>query len=106
MRELLAAVDRLLAAGEKVALARVVGVVGSGPLEPGSALAVSESGEVAGSLAAGCIESAVVATALEVLRTGRPVVEEYGYTDDDAFAVGLSCGGRLRVLVEPIDETW
>ena len=103
MKEIIAEVDRWLAAGERVALARVVGVEGSGPREPGAAMAVSASGEVAGSVSGGCVEGAVVTEALEVLETGEPRLRTFGYSDDEAFAVGLTCGGTLHILIEPLD---
>jgi xanthine dehydrogenase accessory factor len=66
-------------------------------------MAVSEDGEVVGSLSGGCVESSVVDAALRVLASGRPRICTFGYSDDDAFAVGLTCGGTLRVFVEPLD---
>lgn len=104
MRDVLDEVERWRDAGQRVALARVVGVEGSGPREPGATMAVSEAGEVAGSVSGGCVEGAVVEAALEVLRGGRERgVISFGYTDDEAFAVGLTCGGTVHVLVEPLD---
>ncbi|WP_019547001.1 XdhC family protein [Streptomyces sulphureus] len=73
----------------------------SAPRPVGAAMAVSSSGEVAGSLSGGCVEGAVHQLALDVLESGEPAVEQYGVTDDDAFAVGLTCGGVLDVLVRP-----
>jgi xanthine dehydrogenase accessory factor len=66
-------------------------------------MAVNDAGEVAGSVSGGCVEGAVVTEALEVLATGRPRLCTFGYSDDEAFAVGLSCGGTIRVFVEPMD---
>lgn len=103
MKEILDDLDRWLTAGEKVALARVVAVEGSGPRDPGATMAVSESGEVAGSVSGGCVEGAVVAEALEVLAGGERRVVTFGYSDEEAFAVGLTCGGTLRILIEPLD---
>ncbi len=65
-------------------------------------MAVSEEGEVAGSVSGGCVETAVVADALEVLATGRPRLATFGYSDDEAFAVGLTCGGTIRLFIEPL----
>jgi xanthine dehydrogenase accessory factor len=95
-------ISRWSAAGRRVALARVVGVEGSGPRDPGAAMAVNDDGEVAGSVSGGCVESAVVADALEVLATGKPRLSTFGYSDDEAFAVGLTCGGTIRLFVEPL----
>ncbi|MDA8071303.1 MAG: XdhC family protein [Actinomycetota bacterium] len=102
MEDLLDDIDRWRAAGRRVALARVVGVEGSGPRDAGAAMAVSEDGEVAGSVSGGCVEGAVVSEALAVLASGRPRMCTFGYSDDTAFAVGLTCGGTVRVFVEPL----
>jgi xanthine dehydrogenase accessory factor len=104
MRDLLPDIDRWRAAGHRVAVARVVGLDGSGPRDPGAALAVSDTGEVAGSVSGGCVEGAVVTEALAVLAGERERgVVTFGYSDDEAFAVGLTCGGTLHVFVEPLD---
>jgi xanthine dehydrogenase accessory factor len=103
VKELLDDIDRWQAEGRRVALARVVQLTGSGPRDPGAAMAVNDAGEVAGSVSGGCIEGAVVTEALEVLATGRPRLCTFGYSDEEAFAVGLSCGGTIRVFVEPMD---
>ena len=66
-------------------------------------MAVSEDGEVAGSVSGGCVEGAVVTAALEVLEQGTPRLCEFGYSDDEAFAVGLTCGGIISLFVEPLD---
>lgn len=103
MREILDDLERWRAAGRRVALARVVDIEGSGPRDPGAAMAVSEDGEVVGSVSGGCVEGAVVGEALEVLRVGTPRVARFGYSDDEAFAVGLTCGGTIHLLIEPLD---
>ncbi len=103
MRDILDDIERWRTAGRKVALARVVDIEGSGPRQPGAAMAVSEDGEVAGSVSGGCVESAVVGEALGVLATGTPKLVTFGYSDDDAFAVGLTCGGTIHLFVEPLD---
>ena len=104
MREVLDDIERWRAAGQRVAVARVVGVDGSGPRDPGATMAVSEGGEVAGSVSGGCVEGAVVTEALAVLSGARPRgIVTFGYSDDEAFAVGLTCGGTVRVFVEPLD---
>jgi xanthine dehydrogenase accessory factor len=104
MRDVLDDIERWRGSGRRVALARVVGVEGSGPRGPGAAMAVSEDGEVAGSVSGGCVEGAVVSEALDVLGgEGRARVCTFGYSDDEAFAVGLTCGGTIHVLVEPLD---
>ena len=104
MREILDDIDRWRAAGQRVAIARVVGLEGSGPRDPGAAMAVSDAGEVAGSVSGGCVEGAVVTEALAVLVGRRERgVTAFGYSDDEAFAVGLTCGGTIDVFVEPLD---
>jgi xanthine dehydrogenase accessory factor len=104
VREILDDIDRWRAAGKRVALARVVDVEGSGPRGPGAAMAVSEDGEVAGSVSGGCVEGAVVSESLAVLAgEAEPRVVTFGYSDDEAFAVGLTCGGTIRLFVEPLD---
>jgi len=89
-------------AGKGAALATVVETWGSAPRRVGSQLAISGEGEIAGSVSGGCVEGAVVAEALDAIEAGTPVMLEYGVSDDDAFAVGLACGGTIRVLVEPV----
>jgi xanthine dehydrogenase accessory factor len=88
--------------GKGAALATVVETWGSAPRRVGSQLAISGEGEIAGSVSGGCVEGAVVAEALDAIEAGTPVMLEYGVSDDDAFAVGLACGGTIRVLVEPV----
>ncbi|PKP62647.1 MAG: hypothetical protein CVT86_07255, partial [Alphaproteobacteria bacterium HGW-Alphaproteobacteria-8] len=89
-------------AGKRAALATVIETWGSAPRPVGSQLAISAAAELAGSVSGGCVEGAVVAEALEALEDGQPRVLEFGVSDDQAFAVGLACGGRIRVMVEPI----
>jgi len=104
VKELLDDIERWRAEGKRVAVARVVGLQGSGPRDPGAAMAVSDAGEVAGSVSGGCVEGAVVAEALAVLEGEHPrAVVSFGYSDDEAFAVGLTCGGTIHVFVEPLD---
>ncbi len=88
--------------GKGAALATVVQTWGSAPRRVGSQLAISGAGEIEGSVSGGCVEGAVVAEALDAIETGKPVMLEYGVSDGDAFAVGLACGGTIRILVEPI----
>ena len=72
--------------------------------QPGAAMVVNEQGEVAGSVSGGCVEGAVVGEALAILRgEALPRVVTFGYSDDDAFAVGLTCGGIIRLFIEPLD---
>jgi xanthine dehydrogenase accessory factor len=104
MREILDEVDRWRTAGHRVALARVVDVEGSGPRDPGAAMAVNDAGEVVGSVSGGCVEGAVVTEAMAILEgAATPRVVTFGYSDDEAFAVGLTCGGTIHLFIEPLD---
>lgn len=103
MKEIMGDLDRWRAQGRRVVLARVVDIEGSGPRLPGAAMAVAEDGEVAGSVSGGCVEGAVVAEALDILGTGERRLVTFGYSDDDAFAVGLTCGGTVHLFLEPLD---
>ncbi len=94
-----------LHAGKRAALATVLETWGSAPRPAGSQLAISGQGEIEGSVSGGCVEGAVVAEALEALQDGRPRILEFGVADEDAFAVGLACGGRIKVLVEPVGDS-
>jgi len=89
-------------AGKGAALATVVETWGSAPRPVGSQLAISAESEIMGSVSGGCVEGAVVVEALEALEDGRCRILEFGVTDDQAFEVGLACGGRIRVMVEPV----
>src|SRR5665213_1877665 len=105
VKEILGDVDRWRRQGRRVALARVIDVEGSGPREPGATMAVSENGEVAGSVSGGCVEGAVMEAALDSLATGDRGLLTFGYSDADAFAVGLTCGGTVHLYVEPLEWT-
>jgi len=104
MRELLDGLDRWLAEGRPVAIARVVDLEGSGPRAPGAAMAVTADGEILGSVSGGCVEGAVVQAALDVLNSSERPILSFGYSDDDAFAVGLTCGGTIQLFIEPLAE--
>jgi xanthine/CO dehydrogenase XdhC/CoxF family maturation factor len=101
MRELLLDVDRWHAQGKAIALATVVHTWGSSPRPVGAQMAISSAGEMSGSVSGGCVEGAVAQVALAVLADGRPVLVEYGIADELAQSVGLACGGRIEVFVEP-----
>jgi len=103
MRDLLRELDRWRSQGKRIVLARVVDIEGSGPRDPGASMAVNEDGEVIGSVSGGCVESAVVMEALDVLDTGARRIVSFGYSDDEAFAVGLTCGGTVHLYLEPLD---
>jgi xanthine dehydrogenase accessory factor len=104
MKEILGDLERWRRQGRRVAVARVVDVEGSGPRLPGAAMAVNDEGEVAGSVSGGCVEGAVVGEALELLgANGKGRLVTFGYSDDDAFAVGLTCGGTIHLFVEELN---
>ncbi|GAA1237181.1 XdhC family protein [Kitasatospora nipponensis] len=90
------------ASGRSFAVATVVGVSGSAPRDPGAALAVDAAGEAIGSVSGGCVEGAVYELCRQAIADGEPVLERFGYSDEDAFAVGLTCGGLLDVFVQPV----
>ncbi|MFD7433134.1 XdhC family protein [Streptomyces sp. NPDC059861] len=88
--------------GRDFAVATVVAVGGSAPRRPGAALAVDADGSAIGSVSGGCVEGAVYELCRQALRDGEPVLERFGYSDEDAFAVGLTCGGVIDILVTPV----
>ncbi|MFC8668457.1 XdhC family protein [Streptomyces sp. NPDC057199] len=88
--------------GRDFAVATVVAVGGSAPRLPGAALAVDTDGTAIGSVSGGCVEGAVYELCQQALADGKPVLERFGYSDDDAFAVGLTCGGIIDILVTPV----
>ncbi|OON80657.1 XdhC family protein [Streptomyces tsukubensis] len=88
--------------GRDFAVATVVAVSGSAPRGPGAALAVDSAGTVTGSVSGGCVEGAVYEMCRQALDDGRTVLERFGYSDEDAFAVGLTCGGVIDILITPV----
>ncbi len=89
-------------AGRRVAMATVVQTWGSAPRAVGSQLVIDGDGAMEGSVSGGCVEGAVIVEAIDALEDGKPRVLEFGVSDDEAFAVGLACGGEIKVLVEPV----
>jgi xanthine dehydrogenase accessory factor len=89
--------------GKNAALATVVKVERSGPLGPGTSMAVSEDGQVVGSVSGGCVEPAVYEEAMAAIEGGEPRLLSYGISDDEAFGVGLTCGGIIHIFVERVD---
>ena len=100
MKEIAHDVERWREQGEKVAVATVVATRLSAPRPVGSKFAVSESGQICGSVSGGCVEGDVFEHAREVLETGLPKLLTYGISDDEALGVGLPCGGEIDVFVE------
>jgi xanthine dehydrogenase accessory factor len=90
--------------GQAAALATVVGTYSSAPRRPGASMLVGPGGEAVGSVSGGCVEGAVYELGQQVLGDGRPVLQRYGVSDDDAFAVGLTCGGIIDIFVEKVDR--
>ncbi|GGS21849.1 MULTISPECIES: XdhC family protein [Actinokineospora] len=104
MRDVLDEVLARWTAGEAVAVGTVVATFSSAPRSPGAAMMVAEDGTVSGSVSGGCVEGAVYELGRAALADGRPVLQRYGVSDDDAFAVGLTCGGIIDVFVEKVDR--
>lgn len=104
MRELLPDLENWLNAGERVALATVISTWGSAPRPAGSAMAISEQGGIVGSVSGGCVEGAVIQAAQEVLKSQRPQRLHFGVADETAWNVGLACGGKIDIFVQPIQE--
>ncbi|MEU5765641.1 XdhC/CoxI family protein [Streptomyces asoensis] len=102
MREILPVLNGWYAAGEPFGLATVVAVDGSAPRGPGAAMAVGPDDEIVGSVSGGCVEGAVFELAREAVAAGEARLETFGYGDDDAFAVGLTCGGEITLLIRPV----
>ena len=102
MREVLHELNEWTREGEEIAIATVIETWGSSPRPLGSKMLVTRSGKMAGSVSNGCIEGAVFEEAQKVLKTRKPKVAAFGVADDVAFDVGLACGGRIRVYVEPL----
>jgi xanthine/CO dehydrogenase XdhC/CoxF family maturation factor len=103
VKEILEDVERWREAGEKVVVATVVATRRSAPRPVGTSLAVSESGQMCGSVSGGCVESDVYENAREVLETGEPKLLSYGIADEEAWSVGLPCGGEIDVFLERIE---
>jgi xanthine/CO dehydrogenase XdhC/CoxF family maturation factor len=103
VKEILEDVERWRAGGKKVAVATVVATRRSAPRPVGAKLAIAETGEMAGSVSGGCVESDVYENAKDVLATGCPKLLSYGIADEEAWEVGLPCGGEIDVFVEPLE---
>ncbi len=104
MQDVLAELVAIWRAGGTAGVGTVVRTFSSAPRQPGAAMVVAPDGSVSGSVSGGCVEGAVYETALEVVETGIARLERYGVSDDDAFAVGLTCGGILDIFIEPLSH--
>lgn len=102
--DVLAIAEDWAAEGRSLALATVVETWGSAPRPVGSPLVIDGEGNFEGSVSGGCVEGAVITEALDVIADGKPRMLEFGVADETAWRVGLSCGGRIRVYVEPIGQ--
>jgi xanthine/CO dehydrogenase XdhC/CoxF family maturation factor len=100
MQEILSEIERWQEAGERVVVATVVANRRSAPRPVGSSLAISESGKLCGSVSGGCVEGDVFEQSRDVFETGEPKLLSYGITDEEAWNVGLPCGGEIDVFVE------
>jgi xanthine dehydrogenase accessory factor len=100
MKDVLEEVDAWTARGDTIALATVIGVKRSAPRPPGAKMAINANGEIAGAVSGGCVEGAVVEIAEQVLTTGVPQLLHFGIADEEAWDVGLPCGGEIDVWVE------
>lgn len=104
MRDVLPDIEKWKTQGERVALATVVSMAGSAPRLPGAKLAVSEKGELTGSVSGGCVEPAVIQAAMEVIKNGHPQMLEFGISEaENIEKIGLACGGTIQVFVERLD---
>ncbi|MFQ5350134.1 MAG: XdhC family protein [Thermoanaerobaculia bacterium] len=103
MRDVLPRIREWRSQGKRVALATVVKVWGSAPRPLGSKMAVTDTGDMVGSVSGGCVEGAVLAESEAVLADGRARLVSYGVSDETAWSVGLSCGGTIEVFIEPLE---
>lgn len=102
MRDLFPELEHWRERGEAMALATVVKTWGSSPRPAGAKMAVNSTGEMIGSVSGGCVESAVIDEALNVIQTGKPKLLSFGVSDEQAWEVGLACGGTIEVFVEKV----
>jgi xanthine/CO dehydrogenase XdhC/CoxF family maturation factor len=103
VKEILEEVERWRENGERVVVATVVATRRSAPRPVGTSFAVTETGKMCGSVSGGCVESDVYENAREVLETGEPKLLSYGIADEEAWSVGLPCGGEIDVFVERVE---
>src|SRR5262245_42370458 len=106
MFDILETVDEWLRDGKRIALGTVVETWGSSPRQAGAKMAITSNMAMIGSVSGGCVETAVAQEALDSLEDGKPRLLHYGISDDTAWSVGLACGGKMAVYVEPLDVEW
>lgn len=104
MHDLLPELQRWRERDQAIALATVVKTWGSAPRPAGAKMAVNADGEMIGSVSGGCVENAVIAAALQVLQTGKPKLLAFGVSNEQAWEVGLACGGMIEIFVEKLDN--
>lgn len=104
MHDLLSELQRWRERDQAIALATVVKTWGSSPRPAGAKMAVKADGEMIGSVSGGCVENAVIEAALQVLQTGKPKLLAFGVSNEQAWEVGLACGGRIEIFVEKLDN--
>jgi xanthine/CO dehydrogenase XdhC/CoxF family maturation factor len=104
MRDIIEQIDAWREQGEEIALATVISAGGSTPRPIGAKMIVSRSGKMHGSVSGGCVEGAVIETAMQVLDSKTPQLVHYGISDEMAWDVGLSCGGEIEVFIEPLEK--
>ena len=102
MRELLSIIENWFSDNKKIALATVVKVYGSAPRGLGAKMVVNDDGLMAGSVSGGCVEGAVITESLDVIKEQKSRLVKYGISDDQAFEIGLACGGNIEVFIEPL----
>jgi xanthine/CO dehydrogenase XdhC/CoxF family maturation factor len=103
MKEILTDLETWQARGDAIAMATVINTWGSSPRRPGAKMAVNQKREMIGSVSGGCVEGAVVEEALQVIKTGQAKLLHFGVADEDAWEVGLACGGTIEIFVERLD---
>ncbi|MDH5599490.1 MAG: hypothetical protein OEY34_10220, partial [Cyclobacteriaceae bacterium] len=105
MKDIISTIDTWLENGREFAIARVIGTWRSSPRPVGSAMIIDSENNMAGSVSGGCVEKSVIVAAKEVMKTKLPMKKTYGVSNDMAWEVGLSCGGKVEVLIEPFNLT-
>jgi xanthine/CO dehydrogenase XdhC/CoxF family maturation factor len=103
MQEILSDLEKWQERGDTVVVATVINTWGSSPRAPGAKMAVNQKGEIIGSVSGGCIEGAVAEEAMQVMKSGQPKLLKFGVADEEAWEVGLACGGTVEVFVERLD---